>query len=139
MNDGTNPNTKKEFHLMATQGAASALRQFWYDLHARTHNVFTVLDEALNSEDFKQRSWAVEVLLKKLSPDKETLKHLKSLFEILDEEELATSDPELLALHSMNKQSASHLNGASRGVKLSDEELLQELAHLFVGEPSLEL
>lgn len=124
---------------MATHGAASALRQFWYDLHARTNHVFTVLDEALQSEDFKQRSWAVELLLKKLSPDKETLKHLKSLFEVLDEEELAASDPELLALHAMNKGSASQLNGASRGAKLSDEELLQELAHLFAGEPSLEL
>lgn len=100
---------------------STSLKHLWLALYERLQPALSVIDDALGSENWKERVWAVELLLKQMSGDKAILKELQILlseeFELGDDRELAkrealrhTSDPAL---------------------EPTDDEILFELERLF--------
>lgn len=47
-------------------GMIPKMRQFLIDLAKRYQSVLRIIDEALQSENFKDKTWAVELILKRL-------------------------------------------------------------------------
>lgn len=104
--------------LDAPPSVSRPLREFWLKLVDRSQRLFDILDDALESDNFKERVWAVELLLKKLSPDKELMAELQAL---LQEEWESASDMEI-ALRTGKRPAQA---------PVSDEEILVELDALF--------
>lgn len=50
----------------APEGFLTVLKAFWAGLGARSHRIWQVIDEALSSDNLKDKIWAVDWLFKHL-------------------------------------------------------------------------
>ena len=101
---------------------------FLVGVRERYVSTLDVIDEALQSKQLKDRMWAVELLLKKLSPTRllHDLSSFSQLFQTKKTELTQTSK-------ASGKQGAANdllVNGAEWN-HLNDEQLQEELSRLF--------
>ena len=109
-------------------GLTKSLLHFLVGVRERYVSTLDVIDEALQSKQLKDRMWAVELLLKKLSPTRllHDLSSFSQLFQTKKTELTQTSK-------ASSKQGAANdllVDGAEWN-HLSDEQLQEELSRLF--------
>jgi hypothetical protein len=79
------------------KGLVPRLKDFWTALGERYHRVLQVVDDALSSENLKERAWAVDVILKKMSvAEKQSLQAEARVKPELTPEEIRQMDAETL-------------------------------------------
>ncbi len=102
-----------------------SVQKFMKSLQDRYHKVLGVLDEALDSENLKDKIWAVELILKRLKPEGHLPSPSHAPNKTPGTENIASSDPPL------SPEALKHL---------SNEELLAEiqgiLSHESASNPS---
>jgi hypothetical protein len=94
------------------------LKQFLIELGKRYQVALNVIDEALHSENFKEKIWAVELILKRV---------LLASGNSLPEEEEGEDGGDHNNQHTLPVNRANRVPTHSELIALSDEDLIQEI------------